>query len=169
MSLLKIIELNEQRGARHRRLRFFPQDSLKPGSAGVEKSQDRTAEERSFQKRQSATLNKLFRLIQIQRNKKIAIREAIRYHNRAARLSLSKLPEQRKLQLSMYLKLLPTDTENILRVFEELEPSELTESERRTFETVKRIRKLQIERHSANLRLGNLKTRKARVENLQTV
>lgn len=170
MSLIKIIELNEQRGARHRRLRFFPQDSLKPGSAGVDRQADRTAEERSFQKRQSAMLTKLFKLIQSQRNKKIAIREAIRYHNRAARLSLSKLSEQRKSQLSMYLKLLPTDIENILRIFNEIaEPCDLTESERRTFETVRRIRKLQLDRHAANQRLDNLKTRKAKVQNLQTI
>lgn len=70
----------------------------------------------------------------------------------------------------MYLKLLPTDIENILRIFNEIaEPCDLTESERRTFETVRRIRKLQLDRHAANQRLDNLKTRKAKVQNLQTI
>lgn len=102
-------------------------------------------------------------------------------------LTLGKLTEQRKIRtllisscqrfvrtqkklrpalketIEMYKKLCPTDCSNIICIFEDLD--DLSPSEQRTLEKVKKIRELQDIRHQDNLRRDETRKRLAGVRN----
>lgn len=66
-----------------------------------------------------------------------------------------------KQTINMFYKLCPTDCENIITVF--LETNDLSPSEQRTLDTVKKIRELMDIRHQDNIQRDNTRKRLAEV------
>lgn len=132
---------------------------LKEGSAGEgKKLNNERVKTRSEENRLNLELGKLSNKRQTRTLLISKLQKEIRHHQylKSNRPTL-------KETIEMYKKLCPTDCHNIICVFEDLE--DLSPSEQRTLETVKKIRELQDIRHQDNLRRNETRKRLAVVKN----